>query len=190
MLDRHDEPLELGGLWRDVLNVLGDRPITPDVYRPLGDAVLPKWAKWTKWTYFLGHAARKLTDDREELEADIARARIGWRIWTEQLEDLRTFATKVANHPVDDEQLESWWIDDARGESAGWDAYSVHEKKITGQFQRLLRLSDEDDRTLRYHPYGRNDPYLDGWHLGWLHSNLTWTGDLSSSGDSRGRPGR
>ena len=190
MLDRHDEPLELGGLWRDVLNVLGDRPITPDVYRPFGDAVLPKWAKWTKWTYFLGHAARKLTDDREELEADIARARIGWRIWTEQREDPRTFATKVANHPVDDEQLESWWIDDARGESAGWDAYSVHEKKITGQFQRLLRLSDEDDRTLRYHPYGRNDPYLDGWHLGWLHSNLTWTGDLSSSGDPRGRPGR
>jgi predicted nucleic acid-binding Zn ribbon protein len=175
MLDLQREPLELGGLWRDVLNFLGDREITPDLYLPLADAVLPKWGRWT---YFLGHAAAKLTEDRAELGADVARARIGWRVWIEQRENLRKFAAKVAKHPVEDEQLERWWIDDARGETASWDgSYSARDDKVTGQFRKFVELSEDDDLALRYHPDMR-ESYMDGWHIGWLHSNLTWTGDL------------
>lgn len=175
MLDRQRESLQLGGLWRDVLNFLGDREITPDLYLSLADAVLPKWGTWT---YFLGHAARKLTEDRAELEADLARARIGWRVWIEQRENLRKFAAKVANHAVEDEQLECWWIDDARGETAFWDgSYPARDDKVTRQFRKLVELSEDDDIALRYHPDMR-DPYMEGWHIGWLHSNLTWIGDL------------
>jgi hypothetical protein len=175
MLDRHREPLELGGLWRDVLNNLGDREVTPDLYLAIADAVLPKWGSWT---HFLGHAARQLTEDRAELEADLARARVGWRIWIEQRENLRTFAAKVAKHPVEDERLERWWIDDARGETASWDgSYSATDDKVTRQFRKFVELSEDDDLALRYHPDMR-EPYMDGWHIGWLHSNLTWTADL------------
>jgi len=59
------------------VNFLGDRPIEPSMYLPLLDAVLPRWAGWT---YFLGHAATNITKDRPELEADTARAMLGWRL--------------------------------------------------------------------------------------------------------------
>jgi hypothetical protein len=114
MLDRQREPRDLGGLWRDVLNFLGDREITPALNLPLADAVLPKRGNWT---YFLGHVAAKLKEDQAELEADVTRARLGWRILTEQRENLRRFAARVAKHPVEEEQLERWWIDDAGRDS-------------------------------------------------------------------------
>lgn len=147
MLDRQPDQPSLGGLWRDVLNFLTEDQISPDLYLPLADAVAPKWASWT---YFLGHAARKLTEDRAELEADVARARIGWRIWAERREELRAFAQKVARHPVDDETLEKWWLSDARGESALWDGsiMGVGDKRAA-EFQRRMKLSDEEQLALR-----------------------------------------
>ncbi len=177
MLERQPDQLSLGGLWRDVLNFLGDAPISPDVYLPLADAVAPKWASWT---YFLGHAASKLSEDRVELEADVARARIGWRIWTERREELRAFAQNVARHPVDDEMLERWWLFDARGETALWNGsvMGVGDKRAS-DFQRRTKLSEEDQLALRYHPDMR-DPYSDSWHLAWIHQDLGWTDDLET----------
>lgn len=168
--------LSLGGLWRDVLNFMDDRPITPDLYLPLADAVLPKWAKWT---YFLGHAAASLTTDRAELEADVARGRLGWRIWTERREDLRAYVQSAARRRVDDELLEEWWIFDTGGDLWAADVSTKNggDKKRADAFRRRLRLTDEDERTLRYHP-DMPDPYLDYWLLTWARWNLRWTTDL------------
>jgi hypothetical protein len=168
----------IGGLWRDVLNFLGDRPLSPDLYLPLADAVLPKWAKWT---YFLGHGAASLTDDRAELEADVARARIGWRIWTERREDLRAYVEKVVRHQVDDEALEEWWIFDAGGDldAADISTHGGHDKKRASDFRRQLRLTEEDERILRYHP-DMPEPDLDYWRLTWLRWNLHWADDLET----------
>jgi predicted nucleic acid-binding Zn ribbon protein len=175
MLER-DAERSVGGLWRDVLNFLGDRPVSPDLYLPLADAVLPRWAKWT---YFLGHAAASLTHDRAELDADVARARVGWRIWSEQREDLRTYVQKVVRRRVDDELLEEWWIFDAGGElwAADISTHGGGDKKRAEDFRRRLRLTEEDEQILRYHP-DMPEQYLDYWLLTWLRWNLRWVDDL------------
>ena len=114
MLDRQREPRNLGGLWRDVLNFLGDREITPDLCPPLADAVLPKRGYWT---YFLVHAAAKLKEDQAELEADVTRPRLGWRVLTEQRENSREIRGEDREARRHEEQLERWWIDDAGRDS-------------------------------------------------------------------------
>jgi hypothetical protein len=93
MIEQETEQLELGGLWRDVVNFVGTRPVEPAVYLPLLDRVLPRW---NGWTYFLGRAAESLVTDRAELQADLARAELGWRLWTQQREGLRQFAESAA----------------------------------------------------------------------------------------------
>ncbi len=168
--------LSVGELWRDVLNYLGDRPVSPEGYLPLADAVLPKWARWT---YFLGHAAASLTRDRAELEADAARAHLGWRIWTERREDLRAYAQSATRRRVDDELLQGWWILDAGGElwAADISTHGGGDKKRADDFRRRLRLTEEDEQILRFHP-DMPEPYLDYWLLTWLRWNLRWADDL------------
>jgi hypothetical protein len=63
--------LELGGLWRDVVNFLGDGAVTPPLLVPLLDAVVPRWALWT---YFLDQLSRKLvnSEDRTQIEYEVA----------------------------------------------------------------------------------------------------------------------
>lgn len=167
----------VGGLWRDVLNFMGDRPVAPDLYLPLVDAVVPKWATWT---YFLGRAAASLSADRVELEADVARARIGWRMWTEQRDDLRAYAEKAVSHQIDDSALERWWLLDSGGDLWAAD-FSTKDgrSKLANEFRRRMRLSAQDERTLRHHP-DMPEPYLDYWLLSWVRWNLHWTKDLET----------
>ncbi len=178
MVERRPAALAVGGLWRDVLNFMGDRPMSPDLYLPLADAVLPKWAKWT---YFLGHAAASLTSDRAELEADVAKARIGWRIWTERREDLRAYAQKVVRQRVDDELLEEWWVCDAGGGKLALADFSTKggDDKYASDFRRRMELTKEDERVLRYQP-DMQPRYLDYWLLSWTHWNLRWVEDLET----------
>lgn len=93
MIETELESLEVGGLWREVVNFLGSRTIEPALYLALLDTVLPPWKAWT---YFLGRAAESLANDRAELEADAARARLGWRLWVDRRDALRRFAESVA----------------------------------------------------------------------------------------------
>lgn len=176
MLDLQPDDRGVGDLWRDVLNFLGDREITPDEYLPLADAVLPRWAGWPS---FVGRTAEYLAENRAEVEADVARARIGWRLWAERREDLRAFAEKVAKHPVDDEDLRRWWVLRARGEMAAWDV-SHHDVglKRALKLQSLLQISEEEDRILRYHPERRGNQYSEHWYVSGIHWDLSWVDDL------------
>ena len=152
-----------------------NRAVTPDLYLPLADVVL---AKWGRWTYFLGRARESLRNDREDLEADVARAQVGWRLWTERREDLRRWAESQATHPVDDEQLEDWWLRSARGETAGWDGYwRGQEEHSRTEFTQALGLTQADLQVIQYHP-DMHEPVITNWLLTWLHWNLVWVDDL------------
>jgi hypothetical protein len=178
MFEGQPTDFRLGALWRDVLNFLGDRPVTPDEYLPLADAVLPRWAQWPG---YVGGAADFLAANRAEVEADVARARIGWTLWVERREDLRAYAEKAAGSPVGDSLLRRWWVLHEHGEMAGWDL-SHHDVGITrsAKLQRLLRITDEEDRILRYQPRRNGEHYSDRWNVSSLHSHLSWAEDLET----------
>ena len=167
---QHSEELALGGLWRDVLNFLGDRDVVPSLLLPLADTVLPKW---DQWTYFMGHAARKVLDDRAELEADVARAEVGWRLWVDHREDLRKHAETVAGREVADDELENWWVSSNRGEWRRWDA----GREGSTTFSRLVGLSKNEIDVARSFPgfkkFNRTE-----WLIAWLHRDLEWVVDL------------
>src|SRR5689334_22543435 len=101
--------LELGGLWRDVVNFLGNKPITPDALLPLLDAVVPRWASWT---YFLGQLSKKLVDraDRRVLAHEVSCTSIGYRIWSEQRDALTKWAASSASGEMSDDQMADWWL--------------------------------------------------------------------------------
>lgn len=165
------DDLVLGGLWRDVLNLVGDRDPTPTLLLSLADAVLPKWAAWT---YFMGHAARMVVEERAELEADVARAEVGWRLWTERRDALRTHAQRMAGRPVTDDELENWWASSNRGEWRGWDG----GREGNRDFTRLVGLSKDDINVVCSFPglttFRRNE-----WIVAWLHRDLEWAVDLA-----------
>jgi hypothetical protein len=96
------EQLELGGLWRDVVNFFGNQPVEPRLFLPLLRRVLPRWKDWTG---FLGYAAGRITGDREELEADAARSELAWQIGNERRDGLRALVRRVARRSVDDQEL-------------------------------------------------------------------------------------
>jgi hypothetical protein len=129
--------LELGGLWRDVVNFLGHGAVTPDLLVPLLDAVVPRWAGWT---YFLGQLSGKLVDseDRIQIKYEVACARIGHRLWVEQREQLARWAAGGEGGPITDDQLASWWLGDRR------DLLAFGEEKRLIQFLKLITFTAEE----------------------------------------------
>lgn len=179
MIEHEPEALDVGGLWRDVVNFLGGRPVEPALYQPLLDAVLPRWRSWT---YFLGQAATMLTRDRAELEADTARAILGWRLWTERREALRTFAESAAKRPVADEELEDWWIRDRHGESRVWSGHLEGVERAP-EFARLTGLTAADEQVIDHHPQipaagRRKGRKPHDWLVVWISRDLQWLDDL------------
>lgn len=164
------ERLQIGGLWRDVLNFVGTGDITPATYLPLLDAILPKWGPWT---YFMEHAARKITEDRPEIEADTARAELGWRIWVDHREGLRKFATRSAKRPITDDELENWWVEENRGEWRSWGG--AYERGP--EFARLTGMSAQDVDVVLHHPEMPNFKH-DRWIVEWIRSDLPYVSDL------------
>jgi hypothetical protein len=181
VIESEPESLDIGGLWRDVVNFIGDRLVEPSMYLPLLDAVLPRWGAWT---YFLGHAATNITKDRPELEADTARALLGWRLWTEQREGLRKFAETAAKRPVGDHELEAWWIRDERGEHQRWSSYLLGIEQAPA-FARLTGLTADDERIIDDHPEipeagRRRRKRKHDWLVSWINTDLAWTTDLKA----------
>jgi hypothetical protein len=173
------ERLELGGLWRDVVNFLGDAPVEPRLYLPLLQRVLPRWKDWTG---FLAHAATSLAHERIELEADAARSELAWQIWTERREALRGLVRKVAKRLVDDEELRDWWVGDARTD---W-AYKFMGKEAAPKLAKALALTAAEEWLIEYHPEipsyrGKTVADLEhDWILHWLNSDLVWVDELES----------
>lgn len=168
----------LGTLWRDVVNFLGDREITPADWLPLCDGVLPKWDEWPG---YIGGAAGWLTSNRVEIENAVAENQIGWRLWTERRDRLRAYAQKLARRPVTDDELQRWWLEGEGGEFAAWDATvygmgAAKERKL----QAILELSEEEDRILRFRPWHKTEKYSAGWIVGQLHRHLDWIEDLDA----------
>jgi hypothetical protein len=168
----------LGALWRDVLNFLGDRELSPNDYLPLCEAVLPKWDKFPG---YIGGAAGWLAGNRKEIDNSVAQNLIGWSLWTERRERLRAFAKKVSRRRVTDDDLAKWWLGRAYGEYAAWDGTrfeigAAKEKKL----QAILGLSEEQDRLLRLQAWHKTEKYSPGWSVAWLHSHLGWVEDLET----------
>jgi hypothetical protein len=179
MINPSPDPTDLGGLWRDVVNHLGDGEIQPSIYLPLLRGVLPRWGGWT---YFLGRAKESLTKDRAELEADAARAKLGWLLWTERRDGLRRFAESVAERPVPDEEVEAWWIRDERGLD-GWTSL-VRGIENAGPFVQALGITSGEERVIDYHPEipaavrRRRRPH--DWLVSWISQDLEWIDDLET----------
>ena len=96
-----DESYPGGQLWRSVINFVGEDPITPALYLPLLDHVA---AGGDRWSYFIGRMADKLREDRRDIEEQVARTALGYRIWTERRLALARWAR------VGPEDLEDWWL--------------------------------------------------------------------------------
>ncbi len=168
--------LEAGGLWRDVVNFLGEGEIRPAIYMPLLQEVLPKWGPWT---YFLGQAAAKIKRPRdgEAVAADAARAELAWRLWTERREGLRAYAEKMAKRPVDDAELHGWWINDDRGDDRSLWSGGYRETKVTRLFERCLRLGPDEMAII--HRFPDSPVHRDDlWLIAWLNKDLDWLADL------------
>lgn len=174
-----EQHLELGGLWRDVVNFLGDEPVEPRHYLALLRKVLPRWSTWTG---FLGYAARRLTTDRAELEADAARSELAWRIWTDRRDALLRHVQRVAKRHVSEQELRDWWVGDGRAE---W-AYKLEGKDAAAKFAKSVGLTDAEEWVIEYHPdipHYRGKTVADlehDWILHWLHGDLVWVEELES----------
>lgn len=180
MFDPSSERLEVGSLWRDVVNHLGDGEIQPAVYLPLLRGVLPRWADWT---YFLARASEKLTNDQAELEADAARAELGWLLWTERRDGLRRFAESLAGRPVPDDDLAAWWIRDERG----LDRWTSLMRGIenAGPFVKALAITPAEERLIDHHPEipaagRRRRRRKHDWLISWISQDLDWIDDLET----------
>lgn len=170
------EKLEAGGLWRDVVNFLGERAVTPADYMPLLRAVLPKWGPWT---YFMGQAAEKLKHRTEgpAVAADAARAELAWRLWTERRDGLRAYAEKMAKRRVLDAELRDWWIDDDRGDGHSLWSGGYRHTKVTRLFERCLDLGPDEMAIV--HRFPDSPAHADNlWLIGWLNKDLEWLGDF------------
>lgn len=181
MIEREPEDLEVGGLWRDVVNFLGTPPVEPAIYLPLLHRVLPRWKGWT---YFVGRAAASLAVDQAELEADADRAELGWRLWIERREGLRKFAESAAERPVGDDELEGWWIRDDRGESRRWAGHLMGIERAS-QFAKLTGLTADDERVIEHHPEipvgaRRRRKKRHDWLVEWVRTDLEWIADLET----------
>jgi hypothetical protein len=115
-----------GELWRSVINFIGDEPITPALYLPLLDHAAPGG---DRWSYFVGRMADKLREDRHDIEEQVARAELGYRIWTERREALARWAR------VGPEDLEDWWLH-------GQPTVEDHERQR--QFIKAMGLTKAD----------------------------------------------
>ena len=178
MLDLDPTDTSLGALWRDVVNFLGDREITPALWIPLCDAVLPKWAGYPG---YIGNAAKWLKANRADIKKSVSQNQIGWRLWTEHPERLRAYAQKVAGRPVSDDELRAWWIDRERGESAQWDAteYAFGSKR-SNRHKDILGLSAEELRVVSYQVQRKGETVTSDWLVAWLHNHLDWSVDLDN----------
>jgi hypothetical protein len=168
------EQLEQGGLWRDVVNFLGDGPVEPSIYLPMLRQVLPRWRDWT---YFLGQAAGLLERDRAEVERDAAKARLGWDVWINRREGLHKFASRAAGYVVDDNQLEAWWI---RDERVDW-ASKVRAIESSHKFARAVRITAAEDEIVEPESRAqRRKGYKHDWLIIWINRDLVWIDELEA----------
>jgi hypothetical protein len=169
MATASNRPPQLGDLWRDVVNFLGDVEITPATYLPLLETVLPKWHDWS---YFLGWAAEHLTDreERTEIELDLRWARLGYRLWLEERDAIAAVAKLARDRRDDDVDLEDWWIGDHR--------LNPGDELQTAALLKRVRLTD-DERGMVEEALINSS----GWSrilVPQLHRNLRWIRHLDS----------
>lgn len=165
----YNRPPQLGDLWRDVVNFVGDAEITPATYLPLLEAVLPKWHDWS---YFLGWAAKHLTDqdDRGEIERGLRWARLGYRLWLDERDAIAAVAKLARDRREDDVDLEDWWIGDH--------PLNPGDERQTAALLKHIRLTD-DERAMVEEVLVKNS----GWSrilVPQLHRNLRWIRHLHS----------
>jgi hypothetical protein len=172
--------LEIGGLWREVVNFLGPKPVVPDLLLSLLDTVVPRWAGWT---YFLGQLSKKLVDqDQSDLVFEVECTRIGYRLWVEQRTALARWASAGEDAQLTEDQLAHWWLGGKR------DIQVVDEEERLPQFLELMKLFADEraiiDRLRHQNGHGLVI-YRLREHLGWLTelqtlrelSTKTWSAD-------------
>src|SRR5688500_1170349 len=161
--------LRVGGLWRDVVNFLGREPIVPDILIPLLHSVVPRWAGWT---YFLGQLSQKLINphDRDDLANAVARARIGYRLWVEEQDQLAKWAAIGQGEQPTNDQLAGWWLGGHR------DVLILDEEKRLTQFLELMKFATEEHAII--------DPLIShdgpGLAIYRLREHLHWLNELET----------
>lgn len=162
-----------GALWRDVVNFLEERPASPDEYLPLVEFILDGWSGG-----YFDSVAKHLRDPRcrDEIEQSVRLARIGFTIWRDRRDGLRTWAGQREEGPLTEEELEGWWFSDSRGPLA------VDEMERVDEFLRDVALDPAGLAGL--------DAWIDGAPsrkaqrhellVFRLHEHLQWTHELET----------
>ncbi|MEQ9151056.1 MAG: hypothetical protein RLO06_06150 [Parvibaculum sp.] len=102
-----------GGLWRDVVNELGEVTISPDMYLPVLESIASRWNSATSHFKFV---ERKLRESRrrEDVLEPLERARLGYGVWKTRRSELRTWVNaRRSDAGLTEAELESWWFGEA-----------------------------------------------------------------------------
>lgn len=168
MNDTNEGQRVLGALWRDVVNFLGDEPVTPARLLPLLDSVAPRWAGAH---HFMQFVARHVADqsERGELESEIACATIGWRLWREERDAPWRWMQATSRRPVQLRDLYDWWLD------GQWSAMAVEQQSEVKSFLKAIRWTPEERSRIDVMRRTRGDKEVLVYRL---RENLGWLGEL------------
>jgi hypothetical protein len=157
-----------------VVNLVGDGYPTPAIFRPLLTMVA---ARHAKATYFLQFIPKHLTDqhDRDETEAEIRRAEIGYRLWAEQRGALVAWAGEDEEAPLAENDVDDWWFSGERRQLV------IAEYKRVDAFLEAAHLTDDEAAFVRADLWedGRPDRLL----IYRLRRDLHWLDDLDTLRD-------
>ncbi|MFN8628851.1 MAG: hypothetical protein U0838_00595 [Chloroflexota bacterium] len=168
MSETNEVLLGRGDLWRDVVNALGEDPVTPARMLSLLDAVAPRWAEAH---HFMRFVAEHLADpsDRAEIETEIACATIGWRLWREQQDALWRWMRATSRKPVEVRDLFDWWL------GGRWGVMAVEEQAQVGAFIKAIEWLPEERARIRTMRQTRGDKEVLVYRL---RESLGWVGEL------------
>lgn len=156
-------------LWRDVVNLVGNAYPTPAIFRPLLTMVAERHGATT---YFLQFIPKHLTDqsDRDEIEAEIRRAEIAYRLWAEQRDALVAWAGADEKEPLAENDVDDWWFSGERRQLV------IAESMRIGAFHEVVRLTGNEATFVGANLWedGRPDPLL----IYRLRRDLHWLDDL------------
>jgi hypothetical protein len=159
----------IGDFWKVVVNCLGDRPITSDVYVPLIESVLLPFESWTELTYTQAKFFRTDTGRRRIL-ADVARARLAEALWADHQRVLLGWARGQVRISLD--ALRRAWF------SASLGRYHLDLWDRAEELFRALPLTTEDRLVLLHYPGNRLN--VGPTTVADLIRDLKWIGELDN----------
>lgn len=160
---------EMGALWRDVVNALGDDYPEPSVYREILELVANRHGRRG---YFLQWIEKHLTvePDKGELERDLRLARIAHDILRHHFDALLVWANKCDDGPFTKEQVETWWF-----QPPTCSELDIWQRQQLAGFLEQIKLPRDDAAFMR----AQTKPaHMKAIFLHHLHKDLIWLDEL------------